>query len=149
MVFIVGGSFYFVNNLRRKESIMKTNIKIAAVVMITLFVVFISGNLSLAEEKKPIRFKVINTFETDLPGIEKAQFIEFEMDSGAKIEGLTVGASEILWVLKGIFTYKYGDKVVKKKAGDSWFQKVGTVLDVKNAHKRVAVLRGIQFIKAK
>lgn len=128
---------------------MKTSVKIAAVVMIALFVVFVSGNLSLAEEKKPIRFKVINTFETDLPGIAKAQFIEFEMDPGAKIEGLKVGASEILWVTKGIFTYTYGDKVVKKKKGDSWFQEIGTVLDVKNGHKRVAVLRGIQFIKGK
>lgn len=128
---------------------MKTNVRIATVVMISLFVLFISGNLSFAEEKKPIRFKVINTFETDLPGIEKAQFIQFEMDPGAKIEGLKVGASEILWVTKGIFTYTYGDKVVKKKKGDSWFQEIGTVLDVKNGHKRVAVLRGIQFIKGK
>jgi len=128
---------------------MKTSVKIAAVVMIALFVVFVSGNLSLAEEKKPIRFKVINTFETDLPGIAKAQFIEFEMDPGAKIEGLKVGASEILWVTKGIFTYTYGDKVVKRKKGESWFQEIGTVLDVKNNHKRVAVLRGIQFIKGK
>jgi len=128
---------------------MKTNVRIAAVVMISLFVLFISGNLSFAEEKKPIRFKVINTFETDLPGIEKAQFIEFEMDPGAKIEGLKVGASEILWVTKGIFTYTYGDKVVKRKKGESWFQEIGTVLDVKNNHKRVAVLRGIQFIKGK
>jgi len=128
---------------------MKTNVRIAAVVMISLFVLFISGNLSFAEEKKPIRFKVINTFETDLPGIAKAQFIEFEMDPGAKIEGLKVGASEILWVTKGIFTYTYGDKVVKRKKGESWFQEIGTVLDVKNNHKRVAVLRGIQFIKGK
>jgi quercetin dioxygenase-like cupin family protein len=128
---------------------MKTNVRIAAVVMISLFVLFISGNLSFAEEKKPIRFKVINTFKTDLPGIEKAQFIEFEMDPGAKIEGLKVGASEILWVTKGIFTYTYGDKVVKRKKGESWFQEIGTVLDVKNNHKRVAVLRGIQFIRAK
>jgi len=128
---------------------MKTNVRIATVVIISLFVLFISGNLSFAEEKKPIRFKVINTFETDLPGIEKAQFIEFEMDPGAKIEGLKVGASEILWVTKGIFTYTYGDKVVKRKKGESWFQEIGTVLDVKNGHKRVAVLRGIQFIKGK
>jgi len=128
---------------------MKTNVRIAAVVMISLFVLFISGNLSFAEEKKPIRFKVINTFKPALPGIEKAQFIEFEMDPGAKIEGLKVGASEILWVTKGIFTYTYGDKVVKRKKGESWFQEIGTVLDVKNNHKRVAVLRGIQFIRAK
>ncbi len=100
-------------------------------------------------KKDPVRFKVINTFEPGPAGAEKAQLIEFQMDPGAEVKAFKVGSAEILWVTKGTFTYKYGDKVVERKTGDSWQHQDGVVIDVTNKGKAVAVLRGIQFVKKK
>jgi quercetin dioxygenase-like cupin family protein len=96
-----------------------------------------------------VRFTVINTFQPDLAGIEKAQLIQFEMDPGAEVKDFKLASSEILWVTKGVFTYKYGDKIVEKKAGESWLHQEGIVLDINNKSKGVAILRGIQFLKKK
>ncbi|MBI2525281.1 MAG: hypothetical protein HYV93_04800 [Candidatus Rokubacteria bacterium] len=115
------------------------------------------GGAALAQEKakqekakkEPVRFAVVNTFEPGFPGIEKAQLIQFEMDPGAAVKDIKVGSTEILWVTKGVFTYKYGDKVAEKKTGESWLHQEGIVLDVSNKGKGVATLRGIQFLKKK
>ena len=124
-----------------------------AVFMLSVFIVS-SGTLApvssikAAPKKKPIRFQVLNTFKTDLPGIEKALFIHFEMDPGAKIENFKV-VSEVLWVTEGTFTYRYGNKTVIRKKGDRWYQNVGTVVNIDNKSGSVAVLRGLQFIRKK
>ncbi len=102
-----------------------------------------------AGKKEPVRFKVINTFKPDLAGVEKAQLIQFEMDPGAVVKNFTVSHTEILWVTKGAFTYKYGDRVVQRKAGQSWLHEAGVVIDVTNKTKSTAVLRGVQFVKSK
>jgi quercetin dioxygenase-like cupin family protein len=131
---------------------MRKVVSIVAIIMLALFVGLSTGDLAFAKEKAkkdPIRFNVLETYKTDLPGIEKAQLIKFEMDPGAEIKGFKCATSEILWVTKGVFTYKYGDKTVERKKGDTWFQDMGTVLDVSNKGKDTAVLRGIQFIRAK
>lgn len=110
------------------------------------------GGQSFAAEKKkkdPVRFTVINTFQPDLVGIEKAQLIQFEMDPGAEVKDFKLASSEILWVTKGVFTYKYGEKIVERKAGESWLHQEGILLDVYNRSKGVAILRGIQFLKKK
>jgi len=108
--------------------------------------------LSLAAEagkKEPVRFKVVNTFKPDLAGVEKAQLIQFEMDPGAEVKNFTAPHTEILWVTRGVFTYKYGNQVVQRKAGESWLHEAGVVLDVANKTKSSAVLRGVQFVKSK
>jgi quercetin dioxygenase-like cupin family protein len=110
------------------------------------------GAPSLAQEKAkkdPVRFVVVNTFEPGFPGIEKAQLIQFEMDPGAAVKDFKVASTEILWVTKGTFKYKYGDRTVEKKTGESWLHQEGIVLDVANTGKDVAILRGIQFLKKK
>ena len=123
--------------------------------VVFLFVFSLSGVFGdqsfAAEEKKkdPVRFRVINTFQPDFVGIEKAQLIQFEMDPGAEVKDFKFTSSEILWVTKGVFTYKFGEKIVEKKAGESWFQQEGVLLDVYNRGKGVAILRGIQFLKKK
>jgi len=123
--------------------------------VVFLFVVSLGGvfgGQTFAAEKKkkdPVRFTVINTFQPNLVGIEKAQLIQFEMDPGAEIKDFKLASSEILWVIKGVFTYKYGEKVVKRKAGESWLHQDGILLDVNNRSKGVAILRGIQFLKKK
>ena len=126
---------------------------VLAVFMLSVFIVS-SGALApvsgveAAPKKKPIRFQILKTFKTDLPGVEKALFIHFEMDPGAKIENFKV-VSEVLWVTEGTFTYRYGDKTVIRKKGDRWFQKAGTVIDVENKSASVAIIRGLQFIRKK
>jgi len=123
--------------------------------VVFLFVVSLGGvfgGQTFAAEKKKkdaVRFTVINTFKPDLVGIEKAQLIQFEMDPGAEVKDFKLVSSEILWVIKGVFTYKYGEKVVKRKAGESWLHQDGILLDVNNRSKGVAILRGIQFLKKK
>ena len=129
-------------------------ILIGAVVFVFVFSLngFFFGDQSLAAEKKkkdPVRFTVINTFQPDLVGIEKAQLIQFEMDPGAEVKDFKLSSSEILWVTKGVFTYKYGEKIAERKAGESWFHQEGILLDVYNRGKGVAILRGIQFLKKK
>lgn len=99
-------------------------------------------------KKSPVRFRVLKSFETDLPGVEKAQLIHFEMDPGAKVKNFQV-VSEVLWVTAGTFTYGYGGKTVVRKKGARWFHKAGTVIDVENRGRGVAVIRGVQFIRAK
>ena len=110
-----------------------------------------------APKKSPVRFKVLGTFPTDLPGVEKAQYIHFEMDPGAEIKNFKV-VSEVLWVTQGEFAYKYrsgklnkkyGDKTVLRKKGGKWWQDAGTVIDVSNKGSGVAVIRGVQFIRVK
>ncbi len=124
-----------------------------AVFMISVFVV-LSGVLGLdssakAEPKKnPVRFKVLASFPTDLPGVEKAQFIHFEMDPGAEVKNFKV-VSEILWVTEGTFIYGYGGKTVVRKKGERWYHDAGTVLDVSNKENSVGVIRGVQFIRSK
>jgi len=125
---------------------------VAAVFMLASSLGVMLGGTSLAQEKAkkdPVRFTVVNTFEPGFPGIEKAQLIQFEMDPGAAVKDIKVGSTEILWVTKGAFTYKYGDKVAEKKTGESWLHQEGIVLDVSNKGKGVAILRGIQFLKKK
>ena len=123
--------------------------------MVFLFVFSLNGffrDQPLAAEKKkkdPVRFTVINTFQPDLAGIEKAQLIQFEMDPGAEVKDFKLSSSEILWVTKGVFTYKYGEKIVEKKEGESWLHQEGILLDVYNRSKGTAILRGIQFLKKK
>ena len=58
------------------------------------------SSANAATKKKPIRFQALATFPTDLPGIEKAQYIHFEMDPGAEIKNFKV-VSEVLWVTQG------------------------------------------------
>ena len=96
---------------------------VAGVFMLASCLGVMLGGTSLAQEKAkkdPVRFTVVNTFEPGFPGIEKAQLIRFEMDPGAAVKDIKVGSTEILWVTKGAFTYKYGDKVAEKKTGESW-----------------------------
>ena len=131
---------------------MKRIVGIAVVVVAMLAAAGIASRPSFAAEtgkKEPVRFKVLNTFKPDLAGIEKAQLIQFEMDPGAEVKNFKLPSSEILWVTSGVFTYKYGDKTVLRKQGESWLHEEGIVLDVANKAKRNAVLQGIQFIKAK
>lgn len=101
-----------------------------------------------APKKNPVRFRVLATLPTDLPGIAKAQLIHFEMDPGAEVKNFKV-VSEVLWVTEGTFTYGYGGKTVVRKKGDRWFHNAGTVLDVGNKGGSVAVIRGVQFIRVK
>ncbi|MCZ7563832.1 MAG: cupin domain-containing protein [Burkholderiales bacterium] len=131
---------------------MKRLVSSVAVVVATLAVVgLVSQSAFSAGEgkKEPVRFKVLNTFKPQLAGVDKAQLIQFEMDPGAEVKSFKVGSSEILWVTRGVFTYKYGDKTVQRKQGESWLQEAGVVLDVANRSKSGAVLQGVQFIKAK
>ncbi|HAM58524.1 MAG TPA: hypothetical protein DCQ64_25185 [Candidatus Rokubacteria bacterium] len=131
---------------------MKRIWTVAAVFMLASSVGVMLGDTALAQEKAkkdPVRFTVVNTFEPGFTGIEKAQLIQFEMDPGAAVKDFKVGSTEILWVTKGGFTYKYGDKVAEKKTGESWLHQEGVVLDVSNKGKGVAILRGIQFLKKK
>ncbi len=136
---------------------MRHKARIVWVLGLAIFFVAFSFSLSLGAEKKPVRFKVLNTFQVDLPGIERAQLFHFEMDPGAKVENFKI-VSEVLWVMQGEFTYKYrsgklhkkhGSKTVLRKKGDSWWQEAGTVLDVSNKGSGVAVMRGVQFIRSK
>lgn len=131
---------------------MKRILGIAVVLVAILSAAGIALRPSFAAgegKKEPVRFKVLNTFKPDLAGIEKAQLIQFEMDPGAEVKNFKLPASEILWVTKGVFTYKYADKTVLRKQGESWLHEEGIVLDVSNKTKGDAVLRGVQFIKAK
>jgi hypothetical protein len=136
---------------------MRNTVRIPWVVGLAFVFVAFSFSLSLGAEKKPVRFKVLNTFQVDLPGIEKAQLIHFEMDPGAEVKNFKV-VSEVLWIIEGEFTYKYrsgklhkkhGSKNVLKKKGDSWWQDEGTVIDVSNKGSGVGVMRGVQFIRTK
>jgi hypothetical protein len=136
---------------------MRNTVRIPWILGLAFFFVALSFSLSLGAEKKPVRFKVLNIFQVDLPGIEKVQLIHFEMDPGAKVENFKV-VSEVLWVTQGEFTYKYrsgklhrkhGSKTVLKKKGDSWWQDEGTVIDVSNNGRGVGVMRGVQFIRTK
>ena len=125
---------------------------LAVAVILVSFLGIVLGDASLAQEKAkkdPVRFAVLNTFEPGFQGIEKAQLIQFEMDPGAAVKDFKVGSTEMLWVTKGAFTYKYGDKLSAKKTGDSWLHQEGVVLDVSNTGKDVAILRGIQFLTKK
>jgi len=133
-----------------------------AVFVLPFFLVFAGvlasfSSADAAPKKSPIRFQALATLPTDLPGIEKAQYIHFEMDPGAEIKNFKV-VSEILWVTQGEFTYKYrngklnkkyGNKTVLRKKGESWWQDAGTVIDVSNKGSGVAVIRGVQFIRKK
>jgi hypothetical protein len=134
---------------------MRNTVRISWVVGLAFFFVASSLSLSLGAEKKPVRFKVVNTFQVDLPGIEKAQLIHFEMDPGAEVKNFKV-VSEVLWVNEGEFSYKYrngklhkkhGSQIVLRKKGDSWWQDEGTVIDVSNKGNGVGVMRGVQFIR--
>ena len=128
---------------------MNRIIRTAIAMLLALSVLAIVDEGVAAEKvAKPIRFDVLQSFQTDLPGVEKAQLIQFEMDPGAEVKKFKV-VSEILWVTSGVFTYRYGKKVVERKAGERWFHKAGTVLDVSNQGDGVATLRGIQFIRTK
>lgn len=132
------------------------------VFVVSVFLVLVGvltsvSNGNAASKKKPIRFQVLSTVPTDLPGVAKAQYIHFEMDPGAELKNFKV-VSEILWVTKGEFAYRYrngklnkkhGDKTVLRKKGDRWWQDAGTVIDVSNKGSGVAVLRGVQFIRKK
>lgn len=124
-----------------------------AVFMLSVFVVLagVLGPVSSTHgesKKKPVRFQVLKTFKTDLPGIEKAQLIHFEMDPGAEVKNFKV-VSEVLWVTAGTFTYGYGGKTVVRKKGERWYHDAGTVIDVSNKGNGVGVIRGVQFIRAK
>ena len=136
---------------------MRNKVRIPWAVGLAFFFVALSFSLSFGAEKKPVRFKVVNTFQVDLPGVEKAQLIHFEMDPGAEVKYFKV-VSEVLWVNEGEFTYKYrigklhkkhGSKNVLRKKGDIWWQDEGTVIDVSNKGSGVGVMRGIQFIRKK
>lgn len=125
---------------------------LAVMVMFAAAVSVGAGATTDAQEKpkkEPVRFSVVQSFEPGPAGIAKAQLINFEMDPGAEIKGFKVGSAEILWVTKGAFTYKYGDKVVERKTGHSWQHQEGVTIDVSNKGKAVAVLRGIQFLTKK
>ena len=131
---------------------MKRMWPLAVIVMFASALSAPFGNTPFAAEKakkEPVRFTVVNSFEPGPSGIDKAQLIQFEMDPGAEVKDVKVGSAEILWVTKGAFTYKYGDKVVERKTGDSWLHQEGVLIDVSNKGKGVATLRGIQFLKKK
>jgi quercetin dioxygenase-like cupin family protein len=111
---------------------------IVAIIVLALFVGLGTADYTFAKEKAkkdPIRFKVLETYKTDLLGIEKAQLIKFEMYPGTEIKGFKCPSSKILWVTDGAFAYKYGDKTVERKKENSWFQDMETVLDVSNKGK--------------
>jgi hypothetical protein len=130
-----------------KEEVMK---KMGYCLLVIMFAFSLAISLachSSAKEKNPVRFKVINTFKPDFAEIKKAQLVRFEMDPGAEVKNFKLPCSEILWVTKGSFTYKYGDKVVTRKTGESWFHSEGMLFDVSNKGKGVAILRGIQFYR--
>jgi hypothetical protein len=136
---------------RGKEEIMK---RIACVVVLIMFALSLGcsvKNQSKAEQKNPVRLSVINTFKPGFGDIKKAQLIQFEMDPGAEVKGFKLPCSEILWVTEGTFTYKYtyeyGDEIVERKKGQSWFTSQGTLLDVYNKGTATAILRGIQFYR--
>jgi len=128
--------------------------RLAYVTVMILFMLSLSISLEdqcLAQQKDPVRFKVINTFNPDFGDIKKAQLIQFEMDPGAEVKDFKLSCSEILWVTEGVFTYNYkdkgGNKTVEKKEGDSWFHSEGILLDVGNKGNTTAILRGVQFLK--
>jgi hypothetical protein len=126
--------------------------RFAFVIVIIILMLSLSISIEdrcLAQQKDPVRFKVINTFQLDFGDIKKAQLIQFEMDPAAEVKNFKCASSEILWVTEGVFTYKYGDEIVKKNKGDSWFHSEGTLLDVSNTGGTTAILRGVQFLKTK
>ncbi len=130
---------------------MKRIIYIVAVTMFALSVGASFGDYSFGAEetkKEPVRITVIKAFKPDLPGIEKAQLIQFEMDPGAEVKNFTLG-SELCWAIEGVFTYKLGGELVERSKGAIWYGEAGTVIDVYNRGKDVAVLRCVQFIRAK